>query len=103
LSQAAVAAAMDYEVEVICTGAAGRLMGKGVAAALPARPGASMTVHDLICQAHEAGARFFACPANLEASGIGKDDLIAECVGLVGSAYMIEQVMERDDVRVLTY
>ena len=32
-----------------------------------------------------------------------EDDLIPECEGIVGGAYVIEQVMEDDDVRVLTY
>lgn len=36
---AAVAAAMDYDVDVICTATAGRLMKKGVAEALVVKPG----------------------------------------------------------------
>ena len=34
---------------------------------------------------------------------MGKDDLIPECTDIVGGAYLIEQVMEDDDCRVLTY
>jgi hypothetical protein len=30
-------------------------------------------------------------------------DLIPECEGIVGGAKVIEEVMENDDVRVLTY
>ena len=44
--QATVAAAMDYEVEVVCTATAGQLMKKGVAEKLvvkPARRRLSMT------------------------------------------------------------
>jgi predicted peroxiredoxin len=100
--QAAVAAAMDYEVEVICAGTAGRLMKRGVAEALTVKPGADRTVHDFIRDAHAAGARFFACSANLELFDMTEDDLIPECAGLVGWANMIAQVME-DDCRVLTY
>ena len=31
------------------------------------------------------------------------DDLIPECEGIVGGAHLIEQVMEEEDRRVLTY
>src|SRR5690606_26576640 len=42
--QASVAAAMDYEVEVICTATAGRLMKKGVAETLVVKPGSPKSV-----------------------------------------------------------
>ena len=32
-----------------------------------------------------------------------EQDLISECEGIVGGAKVIEEVMENDDVRVLTY
>jgi hypothetical protein len=32
-----------------------------------------------------------------------QEDLIPECSGIVGGAHLIEQVMEDDDVRVMTY
>ena len=38
---AAVAAAMDYKVDVVCTAAAGKLMMKGVAEAHPDQAGTS--------------------------------------------------------------
>src|SRR5260370_30340425 len=50
--QAAVAAAMDFEVEVVCTGSAGRLMKRGVADALIVKPGAAKSVYDFIKDAH---------------------------------------------------
>ena len=53
--QATVAAAMDYEVEVICTATAGRLMKKGVAEKLFVKPGSPKSVYDFIKDAHEAG------------------------------------------------
>ncbi|MFN3868766.1 MAG: peroxiredoxin, partial [Hyphomicrobiaceae bacterium] len=37
--QASVAAAMEYDVQVICTATSGRLMKKGVAEALFVKPG----------------------------------------------------------------
>jgi len=102
LFQAAVAAAMEHEVEVVCTGAAARLMRAGIAAAQAAGPGHSGTLHDLIRQAHEAGARFLACTAQLELSGRGDDPLIPECAGFVGAAYIVEQALA-EGVRILTY
>ncbi len=99
---AAAAASMDYEVDVVCTATAGKLMRKGVAEALFVKPGAEMSVHDWIRQAHELGARFWACPANLELFDMKESDLIAECSGLMGAATMLHQLME-DDCRVLTY
>ena len=52
--QASVAAAMDYEVEVICTATSGRLMKKGVAQGLTVKPGSPKSVHDFIKDAHAA-------------------------------------------------
>ncbi|MGA9088487.1 MAG: hypothetical protein WB420_05240, partial [Bradyrhizobium sp.] len=43
--QATVAAAMDYEVEVVCTATAGQLMKKGVAEKLVVKPGSPKTVY----------------------------------------------------------
>ena len=100
--QASVAAAMDYEVEVICTATSGRLMKKGVAEALTVKPGSPKSVYDFIKEAHEAGAKFYCCSPNLDLFGMTKDDLAPECAGVVGGAYLIEKVMY-DDSRVLTY
>ena len=99
---AAVAAAMDYEVDVLCTAAAGPLMHKGVADKLFVKPGDPKTVYDWIKEAHEHGARFWACPANLELLGANEADLIPECRGMMGAAAMIQDIME-GDCRVLTY
>ena len=66
------------------------------------KPGAAKTVYDFIKDAHEAGAKFYACSGNLELFDMRKDELIPECAGVVGAAYIVSQVME-DDVRVLTY
>ena len=100
--QASVAAAMDFEVEVICTATAGRLLKKGVAENLHVKEGSPKTVYDFIRDAHEAGAKFFCCSPNLDLFNMTKDDLIPECAGVVGGAYLIEQVME-DYTKVLTY
>ena len=100
--QATVAAAMDFEVEVICTATAGRLMKKGVAERLWVKEGSPKTVYDFIKDAHEAGVKFYCCSPNLDLFDMTKEDLIPECDGIIGGAYLIERVME-DDSEVLTY
>jgi predicted peroxiredoxin len=99
---AAVAAAMDYEVDVICAATAGKLMRKGVAEAIRIKAGQDRTVYDWIREAHGHGARFWACPANLALFDMTEADLIPECKGLMGAAAMLQNVMS-DDCRVLTY
>jgi uncharacterized protein len=99
---AAVAAAMDYEVDVICAATAGKLMRKGVAEAIRIKAGQDKTVYDWIREAHGHGARFWACPANLALFDMTEADLIPECRGLMGAAAMLQNVMS-DDTRVLTY
>ena len=101
--QATVAAAMDYEVEVVCTATAGRLMKKGVAEKLVVKPGSPKSVYDFIKDAHEAGVKFYCCSPNLDLFDMSEEDLIPECEGIVGGAKVIEEVMEDDDARVLTY
>jgi len=99
---AAVAAAMDHKVDVLCTATAGRLMFKGVAEKLHVKPGDPKTVYDWIKEAHEQGARFWACPANLELFEMSESDLIAECSGMMGAAAVIQSVMD-GECRVLTF
>ena len=67
--QATVAAAMENEVEVVCTATAGRLMKKGVAEKLVVKPGSPKTVLNFIQDAHEAGAKFYCCSPNLDQIG----------------------------------
>src|SRR5512144_532178 len=100
--QASVAAAMDSEVEVVCTATAGRLMRKGVAEKLFVKPGSPTSVYDFIKDAHEAGVKFYTCTPNLDLFDMTKDDLIPECDGIIGGAHLIEAVME-EDAKVLTY
>jgi predicted peroxiredoxin len=99
---AAVAAAMDYEVDVVCTATAGKLMLKGAAESLHVKAGHSKTVLDWIREAHEHGARFWACPANLDLFDVSETDLIPECSGMMGAATMIQGIMD-GEYRVLTY
>jgi len=101
--QASVAAAMEYEVEVVCTATAGRLMKRGVAENLVVKLGSPKTIYDFIKDAHEAGVKFFCCSPNLDLFDMTEADLIPECAGIVGGAYVIEEIMENDETRVLTY
>ena len=63
---------------------------------------ANKSVYDFIKDAHELGVKFYACAGNLELFGIGEGELIPECAGRVGTAYLIDRVMS-DEYRVLTY
>ena len=97
--QAAVAAAMDYEVEVLITGRAGELAKKGVAENIQVREGSNRTVYDYIKEAHEAGVRLKVCTPTLEIWG---EDIIPEIEETVGGAYLISEAMD-DGTVVFTY
>ncbi len=100
--QASVAAAMGYQVEVMCTGTAGRLMKQGVAQGLKLKASDSRTIYDIIRDAHGAGVKFICCSPSLDLFDFQKSDLIPECDRIVGGAYLIEAVMEGSS-KVLTY
>ena len=95
--QATVAAAMDYEVEIILTARAGELAKRGVAEKLFVKEGSVKSVYDFMKDAHEAGVRFKVCTPTLDLWG---NDLIPEIEETVGGAYVIEQAM---DDRVVTF
>ena len=100
--QATVAAAMEYDVDVVCTATSGRLMQKGVAEKLFVKEGSPKSVYDFIKDAHEAGVKFYCCSPNLDLFNINEGDLNPECSGVIGGARLIEEVME-EDCKVLTY
>ena len=101
--QATVAAAMEYEVDVICTATAGPPdEERRGASRLCVKEGSPKTVYDFIKDAAEAGVKFYCCSPNLDLFDMTKDDLIPECAGIVGGAHLIEEVME-GDCKVLTY
>lgn len=97
--QASVAAAMEYDVEILLTGRAGELAKPGVADQLRFTQDSSKTVHDLIRDAVDAGAKLKICASNLELWG---DDLIPEVDETVGAAYIISEAMD-DDTVTFTY
>ena len=98
-AQATVAAAMEYDVEIIFTGRAGELAIKGVAEKLHVKEGSLKSVYDFIKDAHEAGVKFKICTPTLDLWG---RDLIPEVDETVGGAYVIEKAMD-DDVVTFTY
>ncbi len=93
--QATVAAAMEYEVEVILTGRAGQLAIKGVAEQIRVQEGSDKTVYDFIKDAHEAGVKFKVCTPTLDLWG---NDLIPEIEETVGGAYVISEAMDEGTV-----
>lgn len=97
--QATVAAAMEYEVEIILTGLSGKLAVKGVAEAIFMKPGGQKTVYDVMRDAHEAGVKFKVCTPALELWG---NDLIPEIEETVGGAYVISEAMD-DNTVTFTY
>lgn len=99
LFQATVAAAMEYEVEIVLTGRSGELAVKGVAEKIPAPGGRQKTVYQLIQEAHQAGVRFKVCATTLNEFG---DRLIPEIEETVGGAYIVSEAMD-DRTVTLTY
>lgn len=97
--QATVAAAMEYEVEVILTGRSGELAVRGVAEKLYIKPDSKQTVYDYIQEAYEAGVKFKVCTPTLELWG---DDLIPEVTETIGGAYIISEAMD-DNTVTFTY
>lgn len=99
---AAVAAALGYQVDVVCTATAGRLLRIGVAEALEVKAGSGHSVYRFIQDAHRHGARFWACPNNLDLFDMTEAELVPECSGMMSTAQMISDLMD-GECRVLTY
>lgn len=97
--QATVAAAMEYDVEIILTGLAGQLAKRGVAENLYVQEGSTRSVYDIMKDAVAAGAKFKVCTPTLELWG---DDLIPEITETVGGAYVISEAMD-DGTVTFTY
>ena len=100
--QASVAASMGYQVEVVCTGAAAEILKNGVADAIHVKTAEARSIYDFIKEAHASGVRFHCFSTGLDTCAMRKDDLIAECSGVIGAAHFIEEIMD-GDCRVLTY
>ncbi len=96
---ATVAAAMEYEVEIVFTGHSGKLAARGTAKKITFPSGPHKNVYQLIQAAHEAGVHFKVCAKTLDEWG---DKLIPEIEETVGGAYIISEAMDEHTVT-LTY
>jgi predicted peroxiredoxin len=90
-----MAAVMDNEAEVIFQIDGVLLMKKGVAEGLTAKEGGKQII-DFIRDAKEAGVELKVCSAALQLHDMTPDDLIEECDGVVGAAYMIDESLDAD-------
>ena len=97
--QATVAAAMEYDVEIILSGLSGQLAVRGFAEKIKIQEGSDKTVYDVMKDAVAAGTKFKICTPTLEMWG---DDLIPEIYETVGGAYVISEAMD-DDTVTFTY
>lgn len=86
---AAVAAAMDCEVEIHFTGPSVRLLVEGVAADLHSEPFNTRSVYSFMQEAAEHGARFLGCSMALREYLTDDDTKIAEFSGTAGAATFI--------------
>lgn len=91
---AAVAAALDVEVEMYFTSRSVRLLAKGVAQTLATGPRERKTVYDFMKHALEHGVRFYACSHALEEHGLELTDLIPEVTGVAGAATYMGHCMD---------
>lgn len=88
-----MAVVMDNEAEVIFQIDGVLLMKKGVAEGLTAKEGGKQII-DFIRDAKEAGVELKVCSAALQLHDMTTDDLIEECDGVVGAAYMIDESLD---------
>ncbi|MFK5984462.1 MAG: peroxiredoxin [Pseudomonadota bacterium] len=93
--QATVAASMEYEVEVMFSGRAGKLAIKGVAETIVDVNDTEKTAQTYIKEAYDAGVLFKVCTPALELWG---DSLIPEIHEIVGGTYLISEAMDSDTV-----
>jgi len=97
--QATVAAAMEYEVEILFTGRAGALAKLDLADSIQPDTRSTRTLHDYIRDAHLAGVKLKICPPLAETSGA---EFIPEIGETVGEAYLISEAMS-DGTVTFTY
>jgi len=90
---ASIAAAMDNDAQVIFQIDGVLLMKKGVAEGIVAKEGGKRII-DFIREAKEAGVEMYVCSAALQLHDMTENDLIEECAGVVGAAYMTDQGLE---------
>ena len=94
---ASIAAAMDSEAELIFQIDGVLLMKKGVAEGITAKEGGNKII-DFVREAKEGGVEMRVCSAALQLHDMTEDDLIEECDGVVGAAYMMDKALEASAV-----
>jgi predicted peroxiredoxin len=99
LLQATVAAAMEFEVEILLTGLAGRLAIKGEPESMIIEDEHHKTVYAYMQEARRAGVIFKVCTPAIKLWG---EDLVPEIHEIVGGAYIINESMD-DNVVTFTY
>lgn len=90
-----VAAVMENEASVVFQIDGVLLMRKGVAESLTAFDSGKPII-DFIRDAKEAGVHMYCCSAALERYGLTETDLIDECDGVVGAAWMLNEALQAD-------
>lgn len=90
---AAVAGAMDCEVEIHFAGPAARLLVPGVAVALPTGRG-DKTLYDFMQEAAALGARFLGCSMAIGEHLAPEDARIPEYTGAVGAAAFVARTLD---------
>lgn len=97
--QATVAATMEYDVEMVFSGASARLVMRGVAETLHPDANSNRSLYDIMKDTHNAGVKFKVC---VPAPDVKVDELIPEIEETVGGAYVVSEAMD-DDTVTLTY
>ncbi|HKJ71083.1 MAG TPA: DsrE family protein [Gammaproteobacteria bacterium] len=92
---ATVAAATEMRAVMALQMEAVQLLKTGVADDLTAIEGGKTSLA-FIREAAEAGAELYCCSGSLAAQGIGEDELIEECAGVVGGMWMLQESLEAD-------
>lgn len=100
--QAAVAAAMDMEVEIYFASRSVRLLINGVADKIYPSDNKLKSVYQFMCDAANLGVRFYACGGALQAYAVEPDMIIPECTGIAGGTAYISRVMD-DAWRSISY
>lgn len=90
-----MAVAMDNEAKVVFQIDGVLLMKRGIAENLMAVEGGKLII-DFIREAKETGVGFCCCSAAPQLHGMSEEDLIEECDGVVGAAWMVDQAMEAE-------
>jgi uncharacterized protein len=100
--QAAVAAAMDLEVEIHFAARTIRLLVKGFAEQLYPAENRQKSLYSFMQDAHQAGVKFYACAGAAAEHHLNGDNAIPELDGIRGVAAFLGAAVEEGTVT-LTY